>query len=285
LIVEDGGYLVPLIHTAFRDDLASFAGAVEQTTKGVRQDEAVVPLGFPVLSVAGAKVKTQKESPEIARLVWTNAQRLLWYQDLRGRPVLVVGYGSIGRNLAFHLRSNGIKVRVFDKDERRRDQARNDGYDVGDDLPNLIGRQSDLIVIGTTGNTSIGVNEILALGNNSVLVSASSDQREIAVADLRKLSDDGAGELITHPASEESCGHRYRILKTRSEITLLADGYPVNFWNVESLPYGIAQVALVPLFLSTLAIADPHPHCKCTGQPDPDLVDRLVDEEGIFDQL
>jgi S-adenosylhomocysteine hydrolase len=262
--------------------LKSFQGAVEQTTKGLNEDLKVLPLKIPLLSVASSRVKLEKESPEIAKIVWANVQRLLWDRDFRNVEVLIIGYGNIGQNLAHHLRTNGVDVRIFDQSSEKREQATRDGYAVGDSVEALVKNQHGLIVVGATGKTSIGKNEIRALSNTSVLVSASSDQLEIGLKILEQLSFEPSP--LIHPASGRKSGDIYRVVSTRNEITLLAEGYPVNFWEQESMSYAISQVALVPLYLSAVKIASGASDVEI-GQPDSETVDKLIDEAGVYDDL
>lgn len=285
IVVEDGGYIVPLLHSRFSMDLDRFVGAVEQTTKGLNADRAVMPLKFPVLSVANARIKLEKESPEIATAVWDNIRKLLFRtnRDLRTPKILIVGYGTIGTHLATHLRRNGATVKIFDSDPDKRSKAKDDGYVVGDTVVELIKGEHGLIIIGATGTTSIGPQEILAMDHGTILVSASSDQREIGVQELKYLSTDQNGTPLSDPVTGEIIGHIYRIGQTDNEITLLAEGYPINFWNTESMPLRVSQVAMVPLFLSavTLVARTDLP----VGEPDADSVDRIIDDEGIYLQL
>jgi adenosylhomocysteinase len=288
IIVEDGGYIVPLIHQKFLGDLDLFQGAVEQTTKGINADIAAGPLKIPLLSVASARVKQEKESPEIALTVWDNVRRLLaWsHHDLRKPKVLIVGYGSIGKHLASHLRrvAPDSIIKIFDGDANKRKAAADDGFIVDDNIRNLIEREHGLFVIGATGATSIREEEILALENDSVLISASSDQNEIGRNALGYTSMNRKGEPLTHPMTGEKVGDVYKITENRNEITLLAEGYPINFWNTESMPIKVSQVAMVPLFLSTVAIATRADEID-VGQPNSEFVDALVEEEHIFDRL
>jgi adenosylhomocysteinase len=287
IVVEDGGYVVPLVHRVFEGDIDRFQGAVEQTTKGITEDLRAGPTKFPLLSVAGAKVKREKESPQIAIAVWDNVRRLLsWsHHDLTKPKVLVIGYGSIGMNLAVHLRTAyGATVKVFDQDEAKRQEAAKDGFTVDADIKKLIEREHGLIVIGATGQTSIGEEEILTFEHDSVLVSASSDQREIGTEALRILSVDPDGTVLTDPRGGEKVGDVFRLSENHNDITLLAEGYPINFWNTESMPIKVSQVAMVPLFLAAVALVTNTSEIGI-GSPNSDFVDKLVDEENIFNRL
>jgi hypothetical protein len=67
LIIEDGGYLVPEIHRF--DSIPPFViGAVEQTARGVWNDETV-DLKIPVLTVAFSEFKKELEAPEVGNAV------------------------------------------------------------------------------------------------------------------------------------------------------------------------------------------------------------------------
>jgi adenosylhomocysteinase len=286
VIVEDGGYIVPLVHRAFSSDVDRFQGAVEQTTKGINEDLTVAPLKFPVLSVANARAKREKESPQIAEAVWDNIRRLLSgsHRDLTNPKVLVVGYGSIGMSLADYLRRNGATVKVFDQDDNKRKEAADAGFTVDDSIKKLVEKEHGLIVIGATGKTSIGEQEILALEHDSLLVSASSDQLEIGTRELRYLSVDPKGTLLTDVRSGEKVGDVFKISENRNDITLLAEGYPINFWNTESMRIRVSQVAMVPLFLSTIALITQQANIGL-GQPNSVMVDQLIESEQIFNRL
>lgn len=278
LIVEDGGYVVPLMHRELRTRVDLVQGAVEQTTKGIRADREVGPLVFPLLSVAECDIKLRIESPMVAKSVIDNIQRLLPDRSFVAKPAVVVGYGSIGQQLALQLRQAplSMEVGVFDLDPERRAEAAVNGFRTADTLAGLLGNTNDMLIIGATGNTTIGRNELLAIGNNCVLVSASSDQREIGVGELEKLSRAKDVDMI----DGEKIGDWYKLSANRNEILLLAEGYPINFWKSESLPNRISQVVLAPIFVCALALAQEANEIP-RGQPQGEFVDRLLERLGI----
>jgi S-adenosylhomocysteine hydrolase len=68
-VIEDGGYVTPLLHT---DEFATLRGkcmgVVEQTTKGLRAIRTLVErpgLNLPVVAVAASRLKLQLEAAEV----------------------------------------------------------------------------------------------------------------------------------------------------------------------------------------------------------------------------
>ena len=57
IIIEDGGYIVPMIHLSYPNLCNQVIGAVEQTTKGIKNDEEISELKFPVMDVARCELK------------------------------------------------------------------------------------------------------------------------------------------------------------------------------------------------------------------------------------
>jgi adenosylhomocysteinase len=287
VIVEDGGYLVPLVHREFRDDLDLFQGAVEQTSKGLAEDKKVMPFAFPVASIADTRIKTEFEAPAVAQAVWENVRSLLFHvSSVNADRVLVVGFGKIGQALGLHLKAQGVHVKVADPRAWRRKVARRHGLEAGGkDICPLVRGEHGLVVIGATGRKSIGLREILALEHQSVLVSASSDQVEIGLPELARLSQGRRGTVLTNPlAIDKKVGDWYRIVKTQNEILLLAEGYPVNFWERESLPPRVAQVALAPLFLATLGVCLRAEEMQ-TQRPDGTSIEQWVTDASLYEFL
>jgi S-adenosylhomocysteine hydrolase len=85
--------------------------------------------------------------------------------------------------------------------------------------------RSSQVLLGCTGTTSIGRDAILSLPHNAVLGSASSRRVEIAVDQLEALAS-----RSRHVAG---VGTRYDIAD--KTIVLLADGYPINFFDSDSV--------------------------------------------------
>lgn len=250
IVVEDGGYAVPLLHQEFEESLKLCKGAVEQTTRGIWRDDPaelkiIEELKIPVLSIPHCFLKQNIEGPEIGKAVVKNVDHLLskMGQFISGKRALVISYGTIGSNIAESLENQRAIVSVSEIDAKKLLVARLRGYDT-DSLMNSI-RKNDLI-IGATGKTSIGMAELLAAKNNTVLVSASSKRVEIDVDELENLSK--------RKTRLEGVGTEYELING-NKILLLADGYPVNFYGSDSVPDRIIDIILTELFVSVVELA------------------------------
>eukprot|EP01105_Mastigella_eilhardi_P016957 TRINITY_DN3894_c0_g1_i1.p1 TRINITY_DN3894_c0_g1~~TRINITY_DN3894_c0_g1_i1.p1 ORF type:complete len:615 (+),score=151.04 TRINITY_DN3894_c0_g1_i1:936-2780(+) len=132
LLIEDGGYIAPLLHNAceadktidaFRKDygldpeeggsdkLASLlkdtlVGGVEHTRNGYDSDMLCKKFAFPMGSIAVSYLKTVMESETVAASILTATQDILYALGfvLKKRHIMLFGSrGNIGRQLAKHL--------------------------------------------------------------------------------------------------------------------------------------------------------------------------------------
>lgn len=197
---------------------------------------------IPILTIASSELKRVLEAPEVGNAVVRNVQELLSQRGdfIRGRNVSLIGYGTIGSEIAKALRNNGAVVAVADINPINLIVARFDSL-YTDSSMNLVARSN--IIIGATGRCSIGKEAILKISESDkdvVLVNASSKRMEIDVDALEDLKE-------TKTATE--IGTEYQ-MPEGNKILLLADGYPVNFYgSSESIPDKIIDVILTELFL------------------------------------
>ena len=111
--------------------------------------------------------------------------------------------------------------------------------------------KNKLLVIGCSGETSIGREEILSLSHGTYLVSASSDQREIGLMELEALSSS------KKPLKNENgikIGTSYTICGQNKVIHLVADGFPINFWYSESMPNQVSDLILSLIYVSAIGL-------------------------------
>lgn len=245
VIVEDGGYLVPLLHGPLKDHPATVLGAVEQTERGLRNDELLGELRFPVLDVARCDVKDRHESPHVGRAIVRNIQNLLPDRALAGMRSLVIGYGSIGERVAEALRSESARVAVYDIRAERLLSALRSGIETDEHLPNLLHKAQ--LVVGCTGETSLKEEHLSCLQGDGVLVSGSSGRLEIGVPALDAYAK--------AKAPVPGAGTEYELEPDGRRVLLLADGYPVNFHDASSgVPNDVIDVTLSALFLCACAL-------------------------------
>jgi len=283
IIVEDGGYITPILHKKFKDIIPYCKGTVEQTTKGIRRDKEVKDLQVPILNVAECKFKKDYEPRFVARAVVQNLQNMLPDKHFDGNYALVIGYGAIGSKIVESLHNNlNMRVYVADKDKSQQLKAKGD-KNVAEvlepaDVKNHT--KEHMLVIGATGERSIDKEEINSLKHGTILASASSDRGEINVEELELLAGkENKRDLISRDG--QKIGTLYKLERlNNNEITLLADGYPINFYYSESVPNESFDPILTTLFLSVLEVATK----KISPGISSEVVDELVERERIIDK-
>ena len=227
----------------------SILGAVEQTTRGIRNDQKIEELSFPIISLPSSKLKKTFEPPHVARAVINNIQKLLPDKNFSAASVLVIGYGTVGEQIALQLRDTlRMKVCVHDTDNTKLIMAQQQGFETEDNLRNGVMRKS--LIIGATGGTIVGRSEILAMEHNVYLVSASSEQWEFGISELNALSSEKS-DLYSNA---ERIGTRYKIRNTEKQVNLIADGYPINFWETESMPNEVSDLIMSLMFISAVEV-------------------------------
>lgn len=248
LVLEDGGYIVPLLHNSFRNILENTVGAVEQTTKGIRRDKQIDDLSIPILNVAEAEIKKRVEPPFVADAAIRNIEDLL-PSPLQHMEVALMGLGAIGSEVLERLKPKA-RITVYDPDTIRRIEARTRGsVEAIREAYNTV--RNKHLVIGCSGETSIKEHEILALQNEVYLVSVSSDQVEI---DIKFLQDTCSDQITCYKDSTRCVGTSYVISGRSLTVHLLADGYPVNFWHNDSMPNQVSDLILSIIFLSAIEL-------------------------------
>ncbi len=273
IIIEDGGVIVPKLRKEFEKLATATLGAVEQTTRGIRNDQQIEEHSFPVISIPGSKLKDTFEPPHVARAVVNNIQRLLPDKNFSGRNALVIGYGNIGEQIALQLRDTlRMKVGVYDLDNTKLIKARQYGFDTEENLRD--GVKEKFLIVGATGETVVGRGETLAMEHNVYLVSASSEQWEFCISELNALSS-GRTDL---PHDGEKIGTRYKIRNTEKQVNLIADGHPINFWKTESMPNEVSDLIMSLIFISAVEIAT---NISLPSGINHEITDELAERYGL----
>lgn len=249
MLVDDGGYTLPVLMEQCPDLLDDFVGLVEQTASGIAR---LAPYGealpLPVFSVAESAMKAAIEPYGIADAALRNLAALLPEEKWEGQAALVLGFGRIGARLAEVLRQRRMRVAVHDVATEALITALEQGFETGPDLCALLRRHQPMLVMGTTGVTSLRAEHIPALGRDCYLVSLTSRDREFDLPALRTAAVDerDAGQL----------GTRLR-MPHGPQVTVVADGYPINFHWAESLPNKYADLVLASLIVGAATLARP----------------------------
>jgi adenosylhomocysteinase len=232
IILEDGGYCLNLIYLK-NLNTQNLLGIVEQTTIGIRRNEKVIDkiqenggnINYPIINVAETPSKKELESLEVGSTIVRNVETLLAKMEntIRGKEILVVGFGSIGSSVASIIKDKS-HVNVYDNDPLRRIKAKYLGYKV---CSLDQGIRTAQVVIGCSGNTWATADKLTKLKNNVIFVCATSERVEYSHEFLEKSSTQ----------KKYNWGLEFNL--EGKKINLLADGYPINFYGAsakESVP-------------------------------------------------
>ncbi|MFR9675825.1 NAD(P)-dependent oxidoreductase [Streptomyces sp. TR02-1] len=248
VLVDDGGYTLPVLMEQCPELLTDFVGLVEQTASGIAKLAKYPDLPMPVFSVAESRLKAAIEPYGIADAAVRNLRALVPEEKWEGQAACVLGFGRIGSALAEVLRQKRMRVAVHDTSTEALVTAMEQGFETSPDLHALLRRHQPILVMGTTGATSLRGEHAASLLRDCYLVSVTSRDREFALTELRAAAEDieDAGQV----GSRLGFPHGTR-------ATLIADGYPINFHWAESLPNKYADLVLASLIVGTTTLAHP----------------------------
>jgi S-adenosylhomocysteine hydrolase len=222
--LDDGGQLsLALSDPALEREISMVRGVVENTQHGILQiRKSSLPLRVGVINVAESVIKKTMDVAQIGRSVHRSTKALLARcgNTLGGLKTFVAGYGAVGEGLTSALIEDGATVVVYDPDLARALRAYANDCEVTAD-PVEAARDCRLF-IGVSGRTSIGPAILSASPDRSFFASGASGRSEI---DLRWLEDSSLSSRHL-----EGIGTEYT-LKDGRVLTVLADGYPTNFFH------------------------------------------------------
>lgn len=249
VIQEVGGFVVPLLHQYFSDQLHLVKGVVELTKQGVWRAEEI-DLKIPVLHCADSELKrleAKRCGESIARCLDGVARSM--GLSLAGRIATVFGAGWIGSGIATALRRLDMVPALVDRDPLKVAEARLEGF-LASFNPDWL--EMSNLVIGATGRLSINGEVLSRLPHNAIVASGSSRQLEIDVPYLK-----------SHDSSKVSdCVDAYHLIDPEQpdrfrNLLLVNDGFPANFIpGSASVPDEIVETILGELIVLMFALAE-----------------------------
>jgi adenosylhomocysteinase len=260
LIVDDGGYILPLLHDYFEPFLNLFKGTVEQTMSGIwKLRPFEEEHRMPVFSVAESELKATVEAQGVAQAALTSLRRLLPAEKFDGRRAVVVGFGTIGEALAELLRRQNVDVQIADSSPPRLVAARERGFQVSEDLAKLIGDVQPRYIFSCAEPKAVGAAAFKRIERDCVLVSLTS--RDVAF-------DKEALEQLCASFSFGTVGTLYAPHgKPGCKILLIADGFPVNFHFAESMPNQQSDLVMASLLAGAITLANANPPWQPGNDP------------------
>ena len=235
IIIDDGGDLVHLMHTEFKDLIPNVIGGCEETTTGIHRLKAMASRGelqFPMIMVNDADCKHMFDNRYgTGQSVWDGIMRTT-NLVVAGKYVVVSGYGWCGKGVSMRAKGLGAKVIVTETDPIRALEAVMDGYEV---MP-----MKEAAKIGDIFCTVTGCRDIISrehfelLKDGAILSNAGHFDVEVNMDELRELA------VSSYDARFNIKGY---VLPNNRTVFVIADGRLVNLAAGDGHPAEIMDMS------------------------------------------
>ena len=271
IIIDDGGDLVSLMHSEYRDLLPGVIGGCEETTTGILRLQALDKarqLEFPMMLVNNADCKHLFDNRYgTGQSVWDGINRTT-NLIVAGKTVVVAGYGWCGKGVAMRAKGLGAQVVVTEVDPIKAMEAVMDGFSL---MPmDEAARVGDLFVTVTGCAGVITPAHFAKMKDGAILCNAGHFDVEVDVAGLRAMAVEVA------PARNNIMGYR---LENGRKLYVIAEGRLVNLAAGDGHPAEIMDMSFAIQALSARYLAshrDSLPRSRGAMLHD---VPREIDEE------
>ena len=247
LIIDDGGDLVHLMHTKYRELIPGVIGGCEETTTGIHRLRAMARQGtlrFPMVMVNDADCKHMFDNRYgTGQSVWDGINRTT-NLIVAGKRVVVSGYGWCGKGVSLRAKGLGAKVIVTETDPVRALEAVMDGYEV---MPMKEAAQlGDLFVTVTGCSGVITAEHFETMKDGAILTNAGHFDVEVDMAALEKLA------VKKYDARHNIQGY---ILPNGKTLFVIAEGRLVNLAAGDGHPAEIMDMSFAVQALSAEYLA------------------------------
>ena len=251
IIIDDGGDLVSLMHSEYRDLLPGVIGGCEETTTGILRLQALDKarqLEFPMILVNNADCKHLFDNRYgTGQSVWDGINRTT-NLIVAGKTVVVAGYGWCGKGVAMRAKGLGAQVVVTEVDPIKAMEAVMDGFSV---MPmDEAARVGDLFVTVTGCAGVITPAHFAKMKDGAILCNAGHFDVEVDVAGLRAMAVEAA------PARNNIMGYR---LENGRKLYVIAEGRLVNLAAGDGHPAEIMDMSFAIQALSAEWMATSRP--------------------------
>ncbi|MDR0975238.1 MAG: adenosylhomocysteinase [Ruminococcus sp.] len=244
VIIDDGGDLVHLIHTKYRELLPNVIGGCEETTTGIIRLQAMAARGeleFPMVMVNNADCKHLFDNRYgTGQSVWDGINRTT-NLIVAGKYAVVAGYGWCGKGVAMRAKGLGAKVIVTEIDPIKALEAHMDGFEVMS--MNEAAKLGDFFVTVTGCRDIITSADFMNMKDGAICCNAGHFDVEVDVAWLR------ANAVKSAIARNNIIGYTLSNGKT---INVLAEGRLVNLAAGDGHPAEIMDMSFAIQALSAL---------------------------------
>lgn len=242
IIIDDGGDLVHMINTEYRDLIPGVIGGCEETTTGILRLQALDKaheLMFPMMLVNDAACKHFFDNRYgTGQSVWDGINRTT-NLIVAGKNVVVAGYGWCGKGVAMRAKGLGADVIVTEIDPIKAMEAVMDGFKV------MTMRQAaeigDIFVTVTGCDDVISREDFLVMKDGAICCNAGHFDVEVAVAALKEMA------VKTWTARNNIQAYK---LENGNTIYILAEGRLVNLAAGDGHPAEIMDMSFAIQALS-----------------------------------
>ena len=270
IIIDDGGDLIHLMHTRFRDLIPGVIGGCEETTTGIHRLLAMDKAGelcFPMVMVNEADCKHMFDNRYgTGQSVWDGLMRTT-NLIVAGKHVVVSGYGWCGKGVSMRAKGMGAKVIVTETDPIRALEAVMDGYEV---MPMREAAKIGDMFITVTGCSGIITPEHFeTMKDGAILSNAGHFDVEVDIAALEKLA------VKKYDARHNIQGY---VLPNGKTLFVIAEGRLVNLAAADGHPAEIMDMSFAVQALSCRWLAQHRDEVRPGLYPVPREIDRAVAE-------
>jgi adenosylhomocysteinase len=246
ITLDDGAELVAILHERRRDLLADVIGGTEETTAGVIRLRALAARGqlsYPIVALNDAVTKQLFESRHGTGQSSMDGIVRATNVLLAGMPIVVAGYGWVGKGIALRARGLGAQVTVCEVAPVAALEACMDGFRV---LPMRDAAKEGQMFITATGSSNvIGEDHFDVMPDNALVANAGHDDVEI---DVDALARGAVARRTVRDLVEEfelADGRRIHLFAGGKVVSLATgDGHPATIMDM-----GFANQSLSVEFL------------------------------------
>ncbi|MBR1442635.1 MAG: adenosylhomocysteinase [Firmicutes bacterium] len=234
-IIDDGGDLVNLIHTEYRDKLKDVIGGCEETTTGIVRLRAMNKEGkltFPMMLVNDADCKHLFDNRYgTGQSVWDGINRTT-NLIVAGKNVVVAGYGWCGKGVAMRAKGLGASVIVTEIDPIKAMEAVMDGFKVM--------KMTEAAKVGDFFITVTGCRDVITeesfcnMKDGAILCNAGHFDVEVDVKKLGEIAEE------KYLARNNIDGYR---LKNGNTLYVIGEGRLVNLAAGDGHPAEIMDMS------------------------------------------
>ncbi len=247
IIIDDGGDLVHLMHTKYKDLIPDVYGGCEETTTGINRLKIMSrdgELKFPMVMVNDADCKHMFDNRYgTGQSVWDGICRTT-NLIIAGKYVVISGYGWCGKGVSLRAKGLGAKVIVTETDPVCALEAVMDGYEV---MPmSEAAKIGDIFCTVTGGRDIITAEHFPLMKDGAILSNAGHFNIEVDMDALEKMA------VKKYDARHNIQGY---VMPDGRTLFTIAEGRLVNLAAADGHPAEIMDMSFAIQALSARYVA------------------------------